>query len=337
MYNYDISRMNDRVIRKFIDDADKASDPDRSAVTKANMMFLMQLRAVILDYNFFMAQLITIQLILSKISRKDFHYLICNTSRIVKSLLTQRNLFSMMRNAASSMVVDPSTKSAFSYMINRANSRCKYLRETVIPDNLSLTPIKEYIEIVGDDSFLSAISKFAKDTKGLLDFQNSGGLDMFADDILETVNKAGKGDVFRERISAYNNKRVQQDSSVKTEEFERKSKEKEELAYAGMRKFHSLLNRAIHSRQSCVEIGFMPTNIGRTISKLMNTYIILRCSVNNAGAYCFHYITRAENVTYNFAQARKFLTFNEAEDCVNRLSSMHANRGKCFSVYQIGI
>ncbi len=334
MYNYAISCMHSHALDTFIREA--SALPEKPIVSADNMMLFMKFRSAICEMNFVMAQLITVYQLIELLDKKEFKYIVGNIHRIINSLVKHRNFLGLVRDAVSRKSVDPAVKAACSYEINRADQRCAYIRASALEENIRLTPINEYIEIVGEKSLLSPLKEIASSKEAMKDLQCNDKLSAFAKHIFDTVTEAGKENLYKQRLFSYVEKRDKEVKAYKDEKRAEKNKQLADIAYAGMNKFHDLLSNAFYCRSGCEEIGISSSNALHAMSSLENRYIILRCDLSPAGRYRFRYVSKNGSAISQFSQAPKFQTHEEAVFLVSRLTKLDQNQGKCFSIYQIG-
>lgn len=93
---------------------------------------------------------------------------------------------------------------AINYFFQKFERRKKYIRETVIPSAIDLMPVKEYIDLFGEDVFEEELKAVARD-------HESASREAFAKEIVRATRENGVGDIYKERLAVY----LRRDAEIK--------------------------------------------------------------------------------------------------------------------------
>lgn len=93
---------------------------------------------------------------------------------------------------------------AINYFFKKFERRKKYIRDTVIPSAIDLMPVKEYIDLFGEDVFEEELRAVARN-------HESASREAFAKEIVRATRENGVGDIYKERLAVY----LRRDAEIK--------------------------------------------------------------------------------------------------------------------------
>ena len=330
---YDDTRCLDKLLTKYNANKDR---PDRplSSLSEDETRLLMDLRTQIYEMNILLLEIIFINNMLKLRNIPQVYYLERNFWRMTGSVIRQRDKAIKLRYALTKIPLTPEEVTGFKQFHTNTNNRIKYLRETIIPENLAFTPVKEYLEITGEESFIKVIYNFFNNDRKAIyaASQNSQNRDLL-DHVLKVVGDAGKLDASRERLEEY--VRIDQARSEKIRMEARQEKIESDLydSEAGLARFQRIFNNSIMNRDDCYDIRIKRSEI---ISRLMNgkaNYYIILCSYMFHSKYMFRYVSSAGTLVPEFCRAALYKEEGEARAVMEQLQEKHP--GRAFDVRKL--
>ena len=98
----------------------------------------------------------------------------------------------------------------------------KYLRDTVFPANISLTPIPDYLEIRGYKTIREDMLSYFGTYEHIMNASKNGRIEEYTKNIFRIVTESGRGNDYQARLSEY----VQMDKARKARFDQEKKAEK---------------------------------------------------------------------------------------------------------------
>ena len=192
-------------------------------------------------------ELITISQLLKRFTIQvvGTHYLVCNMENMSRSVRKQRDKLMLVRKFF--LYVKPSANELMSIrvMIEEISKRIRHIRVHVVPGNLELTPIKEYMEIKGIKSFTDDIYAYYGSSKAVYEASINDQHVTYADMIFETVAKAGKLGGAAERLAGFVDSEKARVYKQRQENTAFKIRQKHDAATNGMTLFTQNLYRCV--------------------------------------------------------------------------------------------
>ena len=109
------------------------------------------------EFNRVIMELLVIINVLTRLRQTELYYIVANARRIIQSLARQRNKGYVIKKALAIVKPKDDVMPEIRRFIAVSRRRMDYIRQTIIPENLDLTPIKEYVKLIGAESFASAV------------------------------------------------------------------------------------------------------------------------------------------------------------------------------------
>ena len=300
----------------------------RRELNAEELEWLDKLRKRYKELNTLIAELIAIRCIIRAIREPGFFYITENLNRICFSLVKQRDFGQALRYAIMSEVPYEWEIPLIRNHITAVETRIRYLRETVIPGNLILTPVQEYLEIAGKkDLFLDIHDRFPD---GYVLFDASSGkndeLEQYAMDILLTVHESGLEERYRERLRAY----VEAEEARQKKQKEEKRLEKLEkdisLAKDGMYAFQRMFHKAVRTLKGCDKIKAGFQTVQRRLDEYgRDSYVVLCCYVFQSRCL-YRYVGEGNTLVASFHKARIFKDGFEACEVMEKMEQAYPNK-----------
>lgn len=127
-----------------------------------------------------------------------------NLTRIKKSIEKQSGKAVTVKKQYVTVKPEKKDADAIKYFFRKFETRKRYIRETVIPSAIDLMPVKEYIDIFGEDVFEEELRAVARE-------HESAAREAFAKEIVRATRENGVGDLYKERLADY----LRRDAEIK--------------------------------------------------------------------------------------------------------------------------
>ena len=266
-------------------------------------------------------ELITISQLLKRFTIQvvGTHYLVCNMENMSRSVRKQRDKLMLVRKFF--LYVKPSANELMSIrvMIEEISKRIRHIRVHVVPGNLELTPIKEYMEIKGIKSFTDDIYAYYGSSKAVYEASINDQHVTYADMIFETVAKAGKLGGAAERLAGFVDSEKARVYKQRQENTAFKIRQKHDAATNGMTLFTQNLYRCVRTLEASKPYGITGRAVSEKFSRnIPDECIILCCYELKGGHFVFRYIN-AEGGQECFLKEAHIFSSDEAKEMVGSL------------------
>lgn len=286
------------------------------------------LRKRIKDMAILITEMITIRNLLRTINEPKLFYIQNNINRIMFSVVHQRDFAKSLRRAFMTVQPMPYEEPLIKDFISRVATRIDFLRGTIIPENLLLTPIQEYLEIIGEKDFTADINAKFGNRTAMFD-ANTGKndeIEHYAADILLTVHEHGLDDKYRERLNRYIEMENRREENKKQERKAEKDRRDMELMKDGMDAFQRMFNKGIRTLKGCetIKMGFW--TIEKKISEYGRDGYVLLCVYVHNNKCVYRYGGEKNDLVPTFYQARIFKDGFEATDAMAEMEKKYPDR-----------
>lgn len=287
------------------------------------------------ELNALIVELITIRQLLRKMNEPKLFYISENLNRIMFSLKKQRDFAVALKNTIFSVEPYPQEIPLIKDFMTRVETRINYLRNSIIPENLELTPIKEYLEIMGVKDFTEDIYRRFGSRMNMYDAntERNDELEQYMMDILLTVHNRGLDDKYKERLSKYIEQEDKRLTQKKLEKKQEKLDKDISLAKDGMDAFQRMFHKGIRSLKGCSTIKMGWQSVEKKLDEYgRDAYVILCCYVFN-GKCVYRYVGEDHDLTNTFFKAKAFKEGFEATDIMAELEKKYPE--KVFDVVKL--
>ena len=286
---------------------------------------LMELKNTQHEFNSLVTELIVIRRILELIGDSKLYPIICNLNRVIFSLMKQRDKGVVVKYTYSTVPPLPYEVGYVKKFITDARKRTTFIRNAIVPENLELTPIKEYLEVTGKNTLFQDIREKIGDHKAMFGATREQ-LDSYAGDILKIITEAGLMDSYKERLDAYNKRNEERARVIKEEKQREATAEKHEMAEQIMERYQYLFNRSMRTLGACEEIGI---KTGSVAAKLdvhgRNSWMVIRCDICNRGPR-FRYYTGRKTWEKSFCSSAVYKEEKEAEEIAEKYRQQNPDK-----------
>ena len=141
--------------------------------------------------NLCITEMILVKQIIMRLKVSELYCITQNFERMTKSMLKQRDLISAVSASFMGYKPDEEELKAILTLIKDVEKRIHFLHAVPIPENIELTPLKEYIEIIGSSHFVDEVKKEFPTGADMYNSQGDGTLDAYVDRILDRLEAEG--------------------------------------------------------------------------------------------------------------------------------------------------
>ena len=265
----------------YISLADKRGDGTPRAITAEDLEVICLLRTRYQDMNVLIADVLTVSKVLKRLGDKRVFAITNNLFRIVNSLHRQRNLVYATLKCFKKLKPEAYEMGYIRDLCDAVAERVKFLREKILPENISLTPIAEYLEESGSVSLTDDVFKQVGNRQRLAELMRSGehdeAIERYVAHILEVVERAGTGKRYEERVAKWY-ARSEKIRAAKEAEQELAQNERDlQLAEDGLRQFRQAFLSGVDKVEGRDDIGLPQQTLEKVILRGRGKWVILRC------------------------------------------------------------
>lgn len=284
-------------------------------MTENEIRFSNTMRILKNEMNIAMAEVIALKEIL-KIIDPSMCVIVKSLYSVSNSLAKQRDFLIAAMIQFKKRKPDEKERYALNKLVRDINSRLIYIRKTVIKENIDLTPIKEYLEIVKSDSFVEDFHGYFSNFKSSFE---DGAIDEYAHHIVNTVKDAGRMEDYLPRLQQYKDSEEKRKQIILAEKAEEKRQKilydhdtAEEFLFVFSNRVRYCIDHGVEDKR----IGFCAVRASRKITESRGKAIVLKTKLLN-GKPSYRYVGKNGVVT-SFSSARVF-DIHEAEQMVKTL------------------
>lgn len=267
--------------------------------------------------------------IMRRIASLDSEYVINNLNIMTGSLRKQRDFIVGLKMAFYSARPTDEEFIGIKYALSSAQKRIDYIRSIVLPINLSLTPLKEYLEICGKHELRDDFYEWFGDVKGIVESTKNDDLaefDRYVEHIINTLSKAGKAHIYEDRLHKYVQERSEAYVEGKKKQKELKQFIEYEQAVDEMMSFCRMFSRSVEFLESNRAIRMGAKAIKQKISKYgVNCFFVLCCYIY-CGRRVYRYLGENGQLVKAFFEACVFESEVEATKAKDQARIVHPEK-----------
>ena len=322
-------------INDYLNRGKQFRDKVKRRLSADELEWINTIRVLNKEINVLIVEMITVREVLEAINEPKIFYVSQNFRRIIFSLIRQRDFMSALRHTIMSTIPKPEEIPDILNSLKKIRERIIFLRKTVIPENLQLTPIQEYVEIIGDQDFIDDIRRRFDNTFSMYE-ANTGKneeIKTYAADILLTVHDKGLDDRYKARLQKYIEA---EDNRIKKAKLEKqKAMEEKDILTAkyGMEDFREMFYEGLRTLNGNDKIMMSSTSVYAKIKNGRNVFVILCCYTFHRKAI-YRYVGMNNEIVKKFSSARIFKDKSEAYDVLSEMEKAYPS--KIFDVTDLG-
>lgn len=285
------------------------------------------------DANICITEMLLITRIVKRLNEKDLMWVFNNFQRMVSSVKKQRDLISAASAAFMGLKPNDEELAAIKKLCFDFQRRVQYLNTIPIPENIKLTPLQEYIDLIGKDRFIDDLRREFPTGFDMYDSVHNGKLEAYISEIMLMLHNSGKDELYRERLAKYVEIANAQKEKAKLEKEEERLAMRKNEAENGIDLFMQLFFKGVKTTQGCSKIGLGEQSLQRAISAgHRGDFVVLCCGFGNGKLY-YRYLRDNGDLGNTFGVAGKYKQKNEAEERMRRAEV--SNPDKSFMVVAI--
>ena len=305
-------------LQGYLDIGMKMRDKIRRVVTEEDLKTIHELKAKAQDMNVLIADTLTVISVLRQIGDKQVYAVTNNLFRIVISMQRQRELIYATLECFKRLKPEEYEKEYIADLCKRIAKRKLFIRDKILPENISLTPIVEYLEEVGSENLSEDVFKVIGTRRELAELLRSGkqeeAIKAYARRIMDVVNKAGRGDAYKERVATWYERseriRADREAELKT----KKHMAELELAEEGLVRVRNALQYAVRELSGRNDIGCPLQTLHKRLAEgARGKWVLLRCETVRCKPVKRYYTDEGEWGN-RFIQAKLFKSENECRN-----------------------
>ena len=306
-----------RPIRKMTNDEWLIEDQLRQTKKKANLCI---------------TEMLLVTRIIYRMNVRDLYWVSNNFQRMVTSLRKQRDLVAATSAAFMGFKPNDEEMNAIAKLVPDIEKRIQFIHSVPIPENIELTPLKEYIDLLGSENFTDELKKEFPTGFDMFNAKNER-LDAYIEKIFQTLEESGKANDYRKRLERYvamaKEKKDKHDKEKKDEKLARATNESQN----GIDLFMELFFKGVRTLEGCEKIGLGKQSIRNAINRgHRGDFIILCCGFGNQRLY-YKYLRKDGQLTQYFGGAGFYKTMGEAEEQLRTATDQYP--GKSFAVVAV--
>lgn len=318
---------NDWVLHEYIK---RAFAPEEKTVRKMSpeeFKTVLELREVKKAVNLCMTEMVFTKAVIYKLKINDLMWVMNNFGRIISSLGKQKEFLNAVSAAYSYRKPDADEKKAVEKVIADILKRIEYLNKVPIPENIRLTPIQDYMDLLGADTFIREVKTVFPASKDLYQAQRNGEIEKYISDMLDTLKQAGKADLYKERLGAYvsmiQKRKEKAEAEKEAEQFEIAKHEAEN----GIDLFRELFFKGIRNIQGVEKIGLAKTAITHhLIHGHRGKFCILCCGLAKNGKLMYRYMKKSGEASKSFQGCALYNDLAEAGEALKGFQTIYPDR-----------
>ena len=301
----------------YLDIGMKMAEGKRWNVNAEDVELMLEMRTRAQDMNVLIADVLTVTMVLKRLGDKRVYAITNNLFRVVMSLQRQRDKVYATLACFKRLKPEEYERKFISDLCSACVKRVKFIREKILPENISLTPIEEYLELAGSESLTDDIFKTVGGRQKLAELMKDGkqddAMEAYAAHILDVVAKAGKADVYQGRIAKWyaRSERIRSDreKELETEKHEAELEKAEEA----LGQFREALRYAVRELTGRDDAGCPKQTLEKRLAQgARGKWVLLRCETVY-WKQTRRYYTEKGDWNARFLHAKLFASEREAQ------------------------
>ena len=325
MYSEYQMRLSD-ALDKFLSRSSTSSKPLRT-LTPAEFETVATMSKLYRDMNTLLTQLITIRTIIAAINDKPLWAINGNICRIIHSVTKQRDKVHATKATFAVICPTPFEAKAIQELITKSKQRIEFLEQTIIPENLSLTPIYDYLQ-AKNLTFKEEIKIRFTTQSALIDAMHDKEiLSAYVTEILDTTAQSADANAYQIRLNRYLHARDMKNNTL-SDQYEQRDKEERRIAMLKdyMTNFQSAIYDSVISLHENILIGIREKGLRSFVNANGRTAAMLLCCYMNGDRPICKYVTVDGKITEHLTHRCSFKTKIQAEQVKTICSAQYPKR-----------
>jgi len=295
-------------------------------LTPDELKLYIELREAKKAENLCMTELIFTKNVIRRLNIQDLYWVCNNFERITHSLFKQRDLIKAVSASLMRRKPEPEEKAAIVGLIKDIRKRIDYLNSIPIPENIRLTPIQDYLDLTGGKSFADEVKTEFAGAKDLFESRENGKMDEYITEMIDTLEKAGKAEAYKERLAVYTKRAKEKIEKAKAE------KEAEKKAVAlnesinGIDLFREQFFKGIRTLQGSSRINLSATAVNSQLKRGNRGKFCILCCKFTQGKIRFRYMLANGNESPSFQNVGLYDNLEEAAKAMRNFQKAYPDR-----------
>ena len=296
---------------KFLSRSPTSSKPLRT-LTPAEFEMVATMSKLYRDMNTLLTQLITIRTLITAINDRPLRAINGNICRIIHSVTKQRDKIHATKATFAVIRPTPFEIKAIEELINKSITRIEFLEQTIIPENLILTPIYDYLQVKNLTFKEEIKTRFTTHT-ALIDAMHDK----------ETLTAYA----YQARLDQYLHARDMKNNTL-SEQYEQRDIEtrRNAMLHDYMTNFQSAIYDSVSSLHENIVIGIREKGLRSFVNVNGRKAAMLLCCYMNGDRPVYKYVTVDGKITEHLTHRCSFKTKTQAEQVKTICSAQYPKR-----------
>lgn len=315
----------DKIVDDFIKRSKKQIDKLRQQDSD-EIDICMDIRRVNKSANLCMTELLFVKEVIKRFNYHDLYYVVMNFERIINSVHKQRNFMYALFCAISRTKPSEEEKNAIKSTISKFYKRIAFIHEVPIQENIKLTPIQEYLDIIGETNFMEEIREIMPTGKEIFESMTNGSMDRLISSMLTTLKNEGKDELYKGRLSEYTKMIRERCEKEKEEREKERTANAKSEAENGIGLFIELFCRGIRNLKTETSIHLTERSIREHLNAgHRGKFCILCCGYRN-GKIMYRYVANGQNIVPRFGNVSLYESIDDANREIASLINAYPDR-----------
>lgn len=316
---------NDRLLQEYLHKA-LAKERNVRNMDPDDFGIYIELRDIKKAANICMTEMLFVKRVIIRLEINELRWISNNFERITKSLHKQKELVSAVRKAFSCYKPKKEEAEAIKGLIKDIKKRIDYINAVPIPENIKLTPIQEYIELMGSESFIREFRTEFQTGRDIYESQENGKMDEYISGMMDTLIKAGKAEVYKERLERYIQITKQREEAAKAEKAAEKKAKALNEAQNGILLFREHFFKGVRTLEGSEKIGMSARTLHAQLKKgSRGKFCIICCGFYN-DKITYRYVKKDGSLVKSFMSVGLYKTLPEAKKVISALTKLYPEK-----------
>lgn len=286
----------------------------------------LDIRKVRKSANLCMTELLFVKETIKRTGISDLYYVVMNFERIIHSVYRQRNFMNALFAAVSTTKPSEEEKKAIKHSISDFYKRISYINEIPIPENIKLTPIQDYLDVVGAENFLEEIRAIMPTGKDIFESRTNGSMDSIISNMMTTLKNEGKDELYKARLSEYTKMvHARREKEKEERSKERTAKAKNE-AENGIGLFKEMFCRGIRNLKTEKSIHLEERSIRAHLNAGHRGKLCILCCGYRNGKIMYRYVLGDKSLGKFFTNVALYESIDDANREIASLINDYPDR-----------
>ena len=279
------------------------------------------------DMNSLLTQLITIRTLITAIDNQSLLAVKGNICRMVDSIMKQRDKIYATKATFAVICPTPFESKAIEDLIAKSKQRIEFLEQTIIPENLRLTPIYDYLQIKNMTFKEEIKSRFVTQSELIEAMHDKEILSAYIAEILDTTAQIPNANAYQTRLSDYLSARDKRNNTL-SDQYEQRDAEIKRINILKdyMTTFQSAIYSSVYSLRENILIGIKDKGLRSFINANGRDASMLLCCYMYGNKPVCKYVTTDGKLTEHLTHRCSFKTKAQTEQIKTTCATQYPTR-----------